>query len=165
VANEVMFTFTGLANAKTTQALVEKYKSASHGHDVSDVFNASFMTAIDAMQQGYGDSVACALAGVMQGFVNELEASITERGGLLMKVKCECCEEEFDCVPSLDEIQDEIKEKLLDRMEFASEAEMAAYIDELHKRIVGAVRDAANQTLSDLEHMRLAAAEKFAKKP
>lgn len=77
MANEAMFNFLG--RGKTSQALVDKYRSASHGHSVDEVFNAVFTMAIDAVQQGYGDAaattLASALASTMKKFVHEVNAT------------------------------------------------------------------------------------------
>ena len=82
-----------------------------------------------------------------------------------MKTKCLMCEVQIEFVPTLDEIQEELKEKILDEMQSSTEAEMAAFIDDLQKRVLDAVQDAANETVAHLDYKRKMAAKKFGAKP
>jgi hypothetical protein len=78
-----------------------------------------------------------------------------------MKVKCDNCKEVIPFVPSLDDLREEIKELVLDRVTSSTDDEMSAYIDQLYACVTNGIQDSVAYSKANLHIKQRMARERF----
>jgi len=78
-----------------------------------------------------------------------------------MKVTCNNCKEVIRFVPSLDELREEIKELVLDKVTSTTDEEMTAYIDQLYACVTNGIQDSVAYSKANLRIKRQMARERF----